>query len=139
MKRHLLRSVGAIVLACVVAFAVVAIAPIALLFIAERFPTDYRDLHPQVPFAITYALGGLVVGVFAGLAIGFLAPMRPVVHTLAAVIVCGALGIVVAGRALLPHGWEVAGLACLVALASAVAALTWRRPSREADIVAQAI
>ena len=139
MERNRLLSGGAILAACLVAITVFALAPIVLLFLAGLFPTDYLVLHPMAPFTSTYALSSVVGGVLAGVAAGTLAPARPVVHVLIAVVVLEAVGLVVAGTQLLPHGWEVAGLACQVALAAAVAALTWGRRRRVAVIDAPAL
>lgn len=139
MEKNWLRSGVAILAACLVAITVFALAPIVLVFLAGLFPADYLMRHPMAAFTSTYALSSVVGGILAGAAVGELAPARPVVHVLIAIVVLEAVGFVVAGTQLLPHGWEVAGLACQVALAAAMAALTWGRPRREAVIDAPAL
>ena len=139
MQSNLLRSAAAIVAACLVALAAVALAPLILLTIAGQVSPAYLDARPQVVFAIAYVLGAVVVGLLAGAAVGLLAPGRPAVHTLTAVAVMAFVGLAVGGTRTLPHGWHILGLVLQVALASAVAALTWSRAHRGPSIVPRAI
>ena len=139
MQGNLLRSAGAVAAACLIAFAAVSLAPLVWLLIAGRVSPAYLDAHPQVVFGIAYMSGTVLVGLLSGAAVGLLAPGRPAVHMLTAVAVMELVGLAVGGARTLPHGWQVLGWLLQVALASAVAALTWNRAHRGPSIIPQAI
>ncbi len=77
--------------------------------------------------SLAYAFGTIVVASLAGAAVGLLAPDRPLLHSLVTAAAMVGISVIVAGTHGLPHGWQVAGLMCQVALMAAVATLTWHR------------
>jgi hypothetical protein len=139
MQSNLLRSAGAVVAACLIAFAAVSLAPLVWLPVAEQISPAYLVNHTQVIFAIAYMSGAVLVGLLAGAAVGLLAPGRPAVHMLSAVAVMELVGLAVGGTRTLPHGWQILSLILQIVVASAVAALTWNRAHRRTSIVPQAI
>ena len=96
-------------------------------------------MHARAVFGIAYVLGTVVVGVLAGLAVGRLAPARPVLHMLLAALVMEGIGLALGGTATLPKGWQILGLAFQVVLACASAALVWEYGHREPSVGLRAL
>ena len=139
MERALFRSGVTILAAFLVSFTVLALEPVALLLLAQQLSSGFLDAHPQAALAITFALCGLLGAILAGATIGRLAPSRPVAHTLAATVVLLVVGLLVTRLTFIPSGGQLAALACQVALASAVAALTWGRFGQQTVVDQRAI
>jgi peptidoglycan/LPS O-acetylase OafA/YrhL len=139
MEKRLIRSSIAILSACMVAVAAVGLAPIAMIAIAGQFSPEYLEVHSRAVFGIAYVLGTVVVGALAGLAVGRLAPTRPVLHMLLAALVLEGIGLALGGTATLPKGWQLLGLAFQVMLACASAALVWEHGHREPSVELRAL
>jgi hypothetical protein len=139
MPADLLRSVGAVVAACLIAIGVVALAPLLFLPVVEHVSPAYLDAHAQSVLSVAYVFGTVPVALLAGAAVGWLAPRCPTVHMLSVAAALEAVGLAMGGTRTLPHGWQIFGLALQVTLACAVAALTWSHAHRDTPTISRAI
>ncbi len=139
MPANLLRSAGAVVAACIIAIAAVAIAPLIFLPVLGQLSPAYVEAHSQSVLAMAYLFGTGLVALLAGAAVGWLAPRLPTLHMLSAAAVLEVVGLAMGGTATLPHGWQIFGLGLQLTLACAVAALTWSRAHRDTAPVSRAI
>src|SRR4051812_40525715 len=132
------RSLGALVAGGVVAIGEVALFPMLFLPAIGRIPAAVVEAHGTMIATLAYATMTVLVAVSAGVVVGRVAPDRPAAHALALAGLLTLGGLVISGRASLPHGWQVAGLGLQLLLLCVVARFTSSRRAHRPQVIGPA-